>query len=38
MAISTIMMIPVAVVFFLAQKRFIEGISATGITGWQANN
>jgi multiple sugar transport system permease protein len=33
MAISTIMMIPVAVVFFLAQKRFIEGISAAGIKG-----
>jgi multiple sugar transport system permease protein len=33
MAISTIMMIPVAIVFFLAQKRFIEGISAAGIKG-----
>ena len=33
MAIATIMMIPVALVFFLAQKRFIEGISAAGIKG-----
>jgi multiple sugar transport system permease protein len=33
MAIATIMMVPVAVVFFLAQKRFIEGISAAGIKG-----
>lgn len=33
MAISTIMMIPVVIVFFLAQKRFIEGISAAGIKG-----
>ena len=27
------MMIPVVIVFFLAQKRFIEGISAAGIKG-----
>jgi ABC-type glycerol-3-phosphate transport system permease component len=33
MAIATIMMIPVVIVFFLAQKRFIEGISAAGIKG-----
>ncbi|MGD0139820.1 MAG: carbohydrate ABC transporter permease [Tepidisphaeraceae bacterium] len=33
MAVSTIMMIPVVIVFFLAQKRFIEGISAAGIKG-----
>jgi len=33
MAISTIMMLPVVIVFFLAQKRFIEGISAAGIKG-----
>jgi multiple sugar transport system permease protein len=33
MAVSTLMMIPVTVVFFLAQKRFIEGISAVGIKG-----
>lgn len=33
MAIATIMMIPVVIVFFLAQKRFIEGISAVGIKG-----
>jgi multiple sugar transport system permease protein len=33
MAVSTIMMIPVVIVFFLAQKRFIEGISTAGIKG-----
>lgn len=33
MAIATIMMIPVVIVFFLAQKRFIEGISTAGIKG-----
>ena len=33
MAISTIMMVSVVIVFFLAQKRFIEGISAGGIKG-----
>ena len=33
MAISTIMMVPVVIVFFLAQKRFIEGIAATGVKG-----
>jgi multiple sugar transport system permease protein len=33
MAIATIMMIPVVIVFFVAQKRFIEGISAAGIKG-----
>jgi multiple sugar transport system permease protein len=33
MAIATIMMIPVVIVFFFAQKRFIEGISAAGIKG-----
>jgi multiple sugar transport system permease protein len=33
MAVATIMMIPVVIVFFLAQKRFIEGISAAGIKG-----
>ena len=31
MAVSTVMMLPVVVVFFLAQKRFIEGIAASGI-------
>jgi multiple sugar transport system permease protein len=31
MAVSTVMMIPVVVVFFLAQKRFIEGIAASGV-------
>ena len=31
MAVSTVMMVPVIVVFFLAQKRFIEGIATTGI-------
>ena len=31
MAVSTVMVIPVVIVFFLAQKRFIEGINATGL-------
>ena len=33
MALTTVMIVPVIVVFFLAQKRFIEGISASGIKG-----
>ena len=33
MAVSTIMVIPIVVVFFLAQKRFIEGIASTGVKG-----
>jgi len=33
MAVSTIMMIPIIIIFFLAQKKFIQGISLTGIKG-----
>lgn len=33
MASATVMMIPIVIVFFLAQKRFIEGIALTGIKG-----
>jgi multiple sugar transport system permease protein len=33
MAVSTVMMLPVVVVFFLAQRRFIEGIATSGIKG-----
>jgi len=31
MAVSTVMMLPVAVIFFLAQRRFIEGIASSGV-------
>ncbi|MEI7633890.1 MAG: carbohydrate ABC transporter permease [bacterium] len=33
MAVSTVMMIPIIIVFFLAQKRFIEGMSLAGLKG-----
>jgi ABC-type glycerol-3-phosphate transport system permease component len=33
MAVTTVMMVPVIVLFFFAQKRFIEGIATTGIKG-----
>jgi multiple sugar transport system permease protein len=33
MAASTIALLPVIVVFFLAQKQFIQGIALTGIKG-----
>lgn len=33
MAVSTIMMIPIVILFFVAQKRFIEGIATAGIKG-----
>lgn len=33
MAVSTVMMIPIVVIFFVAQKRFIEGIATAGIKG-----
>lgn len=33
MAVSTIVVAPILVLFFLAQKQFIEGISVTGIKG-----
>jgi multiple sugar transport system permease protein len=31
MAVSTVMMIPIVILFFLAQKRFIEGIATSGV-------
>ncbi|MCX7918189.1 MAG: carbohydrate ABC transporter permease [bacterium] len=31
MAVSTVMMIPIIVLFFIAQRKFIEGISMTGL-------
>jgi multiple sugar transport system permease protein len=33
MAASLVTMLPVVVVFFVAQKSFIEGIALTGIKG-----
>jgi len=33
MAASVVMLIPVVIVFFIAQKAFVEGISLTGLTG-----
>jgi len=33
MAVSTVMMLPIMVLFFLAQKRFIEGIATAGVKG-----
>ena len=33
MAVSTIMVIPIVIIFFLAQKRFIEGIASHGVKG-----
>lgn len=33
MAASTIIMLPLVIVFFFAQKSFVEGISLTGLTG-----
>src|SRR5256885_4071139 len=33
MAVSTVMMIPIVVLFFLAQRRFIEGIATAGVKG-----
>ena len=33
MAVSTVMMVPIVVLFFLAQKRFIEGITTSGVKG-----
>jgi multiple sugar transport system permease protein len=33
MAVSTVMMLPIVVLFFLAQKRFIEGIATAGVKG-----
>jgi ABC-type glycerol-3-phosphate transport system permease component len=33
MAVSTVMMLPIVLLFFLAQKRFIEGIATSGVKG-----
>ena len=33
MAASTIMTLPIIIVFFLAQRTFIEGVTLTGIKG-----
>jgi multiple sugar transport system permease protein len=33
MAASVVMLVPIILVFFLAQKAFVEGISLTGLTG-----
>ena len=33
MAVSTIVVVPVLILFFLAQRQFIEGISVTGLKG-----
>ncbi len=33
MAASVVMLIPVIIVFFIAQKAFVEGISLTGLAG-----
>ena len=33
MSLTTVMIVPVIIVFFLAQKRFIEGVASTGIKG-----
>ena len=33
MAVSTVMMVPIVILFFLAQKRFIEGIATAGVKG-----
>ncbi len=31
MAVSTVMMVPIVILFFVAQKRFIEGIATSGV-------
>ena len=33
MAASTMMILPVIIIFFLAQRTFIEGITVTGLKG-----
>jgi len=33
MAVSTIVTLPILIMFYFAQKSFIEGISVTGIKG-----
>ena len=33
MAASTVMMLPVVILFFLTQRTFIQGITLTGIKG-----
>jgi ABC-type glycerol-3-phosphate transport system permease component len=31
MAVSAVMMVPIVILFFVAQRRFIEGIATSGI-------
>jgi multiple sugar transport system permease protein len=33
MAVSKVMMVPIVILLFLAQKRFIEGIATSGVKG-----
>jgi len=33
MAVSTVMMVPIVILFFVAQRRFIEGIATSGVKG-----
>jgi multiple sugar transport system permease protein len=33
MAVSAVMMVPIVILFFVAQKRFIEGIATSGVKG-----
>jgi multiple sugar transport system permease protein len=33
MAASTVVLMPLVIVFFIAQKAFVEGISLTGMAG-----
>ena len=33
MAVTTVMMIPIIITFFIAQKSFIEGIASAGVEG-----
>ena len=33
MAVSTVMMLPIVILFFVAQRRFIEGIATSGVKG-----
>ena len=34
MAASVLFMLPVIILFFFAQKVFIEGVTLTGVKGW----
>jgi ABC-type glycerol-3-phosphate transport system permease component len=33
MALATVMVLPVVLLFVAAQKRFVEGVAATGVKG-----